>query len=51
MLHDYMAGRWGKMTNATGAVLPGRKLEEITGPVARKNAKKVLELFLALSEQ
>lgn len=41
----------GEVTNATGAVLLGRKLEEVTGSVAKKNAKKVLELFLALSEQ
>ena len=45
-----MASRWQKVIN-TRTVPPRRSVEKVIGSVARKNAKKVLERFLAFPEQ
>lgn len=46
-----MASRWQKVINILRALPFRRNVEEVTGSVARKNAKKVLERFLPFSEQ
>lgn len=43
---------WGqKVINKMRAMPPERNVEEVVGFVARKNAKQVLERFLAFPEQ
>lgn len=46
-----MASRRPRVINTMRAVPPGRNEEEVTGSVARKDAKKVWERFLAFPEQ
>lgn len=42
---------WWVAINTKRAVPPGRHAEEVAGSVARKDAKDVLERFLAFPEQ
>lgn len=51
MAQRRMASGWQRVINTKRAVPPGRNVEEVTGSVARKDAEKVLERFLAFPEQ
>lgn len=50
MAQVWRASRWQKVIN-TRTVPPRRSVEKVIGSVARKDAKKVLERFLAFPEQ